>query len=333
MDPKQLALGHFEKAILGGFAVWTVISLVGLAGAAGGASGEDVGKMREEVLEHMKGSTVGEPTKPTWADDLRTRLAGAPRSEAFPEWVFHRRPLYLYQVEDTTPQYHPKHRPPVNLATDTATRGQIEITWSPSIENEYVVTSFTLQRREGQNGEWKTVAEVGANDATRYTDKDISSLAKYYYRVVSQARIDSDDPVVTKYGLKLEDDQRQTVSDTVGPVGTDREIYIVPVGVDPVTEQELIDQSQEVGTADLKVRRWNSETSKWEEASYWRVKVGDKIGDKKRKFDFSTGAELVDVRVEKRDTGRGYAEEWHFIKVRWPDGAEEETNNRDPIPE
>ena len=61
--------------------------------------------------------------------------------------------------------------------------------------------------------------------------------------------------------------------------------------------------------------------------------VGEKIGSKKRKLDFSTGAELLEVRVEKRDTGKGYAEEWHFLKIRWPDGTEEETNNREnPVP-
>ena len=151
---------------------------------------------------------------------------------------------------------------------------------------------------------------------------------------MSQASIDSEDPVVTKHGLKLEDDERETVSDTVGPVGTERETYIIPVGVDPVTEQELIDQSQEIGTADIKVFRWNSEANKFEQQSYWRVKVGDKIGDKKRKMDFTTGAELLEVRVEKRDTGKGYQEEWHWIKIRWPDGTEEETNNREnPVPE
>jgi hypothetical protein len=334
MDPKQLLLAHFEKLILAGFAGWVIMALVGLAGG-GGLNTEDVATMRDEVEAHMQGGSVEEPTKPEWQEDLRRRLAGAPEASEYPSWVFHRRPLYLYEIQTVELAYHPVHRPPVNLAADTETRGQIDLAWSPSIENEYVVTSYELQRREGEEGEWTTVAKLKPSDETRHVDKEISSLLKYYYRVISTAKIDEEDPVVAKYNLTLSDDAKTMISDEVGPVGTKREIFVLPVSVDPVTEQELIDRSQEVGLADVKVRRWDTEESNWQEVSFWRVKVGDTIGEpkkirgKKEPFDFSTGATLMEVRVEKRDTGRGYEEEWHFIKIKWPDGSEEEINNKE----
>jgi len=150
MDPKELALQHFEKGVLvlfAGFLVWATMGALG---------GEDVGATKaavdsglSEVSAHMGKQTIEEPDAPDWKEELGSQLDpdAVPEVDPYPSWVFHRRPGFVYYVEPDIQEYHPVHRAPVDITADDSERGRIRVAWEPSLDNIYVLTSYELYRR------------------------------------------------------------------------------------------------------------------------------------------------------------------------------------------
>ena len=106
MDLQQLALAHFEKAILAVAGAWLLVVLSSFA------TQPDALKQNADLTERMKriGSYMGsagpeEAPAPNWVPQLKTQLSpgDVDAVSAFPDWVMHRRPQFLYGVEDGGP--------------------------------------------------------------------------------------------------------------------------------------------------------------------------------------------------------------------------------------
>ena len=68
---------------------------------------------------------------------------------------------------------------PLNLNYTILQQSDIELTWEDSSGAE---AGFRVERKEGDFGEWKQIAQLNPN-TVKYTDKRISSTKVYYYRV------------------------------------------------------------------------------------------------------------------------------------------------------
>lgn len=335
MDPMQLLLKHFEKAILVLFIGWLGLTVAGLASQPTGLQkAADVEKYLGKVADHMKKATTKAPEEPPWEANLRRQLdsASVPAAVPFPGWVMERRPAFLHQVEVDEPEYKPQHRSPTAEAI-AADRGKIKVSWEPSQENLYVVTAFEVHRKTGDEEKWEKMVDLPA-DAREWTDEKISSRRKYSYKVVSIATIDQEDPVVQRHKLVLPDEERTTESNVAGPVQTKQEWIILPTEAHKVTDEELIKDEKAKSWATIKVKKWDSEGNAWVEKNYFRIEVGAKIGKKetirRREIDFSTGAELVDCEERRRKSRSGdFEEKVYVVKVKWPDGQVEEFTSKD----
>ena len=335
MDPMQLVLKHFEKGVLALFFAWLAMTVVGLASEPSGLQeAAAVETYLTAVEKHMGEASTKPPKAPTWEADLKRQLdpGSVPAAVAFPGWVMHRRPAFLHQVEVEVPEYHAAHHPPTADAA-AVDRGKIKVTWEPSQENLYVVTSFQVHRRAGEDGTWEKVKELEASER-EWTDDGINSRLKYFYKVVSVAKIDAQDPVVTQYNLTLANEEAEKESGVVGPIAIKQDLIILPTNVHVVTDEELIADKNAKSYATIKLKKWDPEGNTWDEKTYFQKPVGWKIGQKekikRRDVDFTTGAELIDVEVRTRQAKSGtFEERVHVIKVRWPDGKEEEFTSKD----
>lgn len=335
MDPKQMALKHFEKAILVVFLGWLALTVVGLTSEPSGLQeASAVEEYLGKVDKHMASSTTEAPKTPPWEANLKRQLdpGSVPAAVAFPGWLMHRRPAFLHQIEVEVPEYHAAHHAPT-IDAAPVDRGKIKVTWESSQENLYVVTTFQVWRRAGADGTWEKVKDLEASER-EWTDETVNSRLQYFYKVVSVAKIDAQDPVVEQYHLTLANEEQNKESSVVGPIALKQDLMIIPTNVHPVEEAELIKDANAKSYATFKIKKWDSETNAWDEKTYFQKPVGSKIGQKekikRREVDFSTGAELVDVEIRTRKAKSGdFEEKVHVMKVRWPDGKEEEFTSKD----
>ncbi len=337
MDPKQLALQFFDKAVLAGFAVWLVFAAMGMVKQPAELSLKDqLDANLKKIGEHMKGSTVPAATDPGWRKELESHLKAdtIPAGKPAPAWVLHKRPGFLYQVYVFEPTYRAKHGAPTDVTADGAQRGQVVVRWKPSIENEYVLCSFEVQRRTGETGDWKTINTAGPG-STEYVDTDVAPRATYYYKVVSVAEPDRDSPVVQRYNLTLKEEEQRKEGMECGPIKTQRDVFVLPVTITVVTEQDLIARPNAKESAYVRVYKWDTESSSFLEATF-TVGIDQPIGGPKKlrggkEFDFSTGAVLDDVWYDERPhpTIPGHMEKVQTLRIRFPDGATEEFNDKD----
>jgi hypothetical protein len=337
MDPKQLALQFFDKAVLAGFAVWLVIAATGLVQQPAELSLKDqLDKDLKAIGEHMKGSTVPAATDPGWRKSLEGQLKADTIAAArpAPAWVLHKRPGFLYQVYVFEPTYRCKHGAPTDLTADGAQRGQVAVRWKPSLENEYVLCTYEVQRRTGETGDWETIHTAGPG-STEYVDTNIAPRATYFYKVTSVAEPDRDSPVVQRYNLTLAESEQRKESLEVGPIKTQRDVFVLPVTVTVVTERDLIDRPNAKESAYVKVYKWDADSSSFLDATF-TVGINQAIGGTKKlrggkEFDFSTGAVLDDVWYDERPhpTIAGHNEQVQTIRIRFADGSTEEFNDKD----
>lgn len=338
MDFKELALAHFEKALLAIAGAWLLVV------ASSFASQPDALKKNAELTQKMQriGSYMGsaapeEYPMPDAVPQLKAQLSpgNVDSVGGFPAWVMHRRPQFLYGVEDSGPSHDARHEPPVDLTVDTETRGKIVLKWQASVDNEYVIISnYEIERKNGEDGEWQSIATIDGVEET-YEDSKIQARAKFFYRVTSIAEIDRDNPVVDAEGMQLAESDERQVSRVVGPIETARDIYVIPVTVTQVTDEDLIANANAIESAYVRVYKWDSEEEKFVQKAF-TVKSGEKIGKKvkrgRKETDFSTGATLVDVELRSRKHKLGHNEQVQWIKYRFEDGTEEEASDKD-IPE
>lgn len=337
MDPKDLALAHFEKAVLVLGVAWLAYAGVTLAGTPAELSKADkLEKDLATVKTFMDGGKKQAAETPSWLDDLRGRLDPATVSEvnAYPGWVLHKRPTYLFSTKPDDPQHEAVHTAPTGVTAEASGRGQIAVRWQASVDNEYVIVDrYEVERKVGPDGEWESIGEVEGDAETSYADTAIASRTEYYYRVISHAEIDRDNPVVRHEGMKLDPAEETKISDEAGPAMTARDLFIFPTQVKEVTMEDLIKDPNAKEEAHIKVYKWDPEEEKFITATFYGVQIGQPIGEVKkrrgRELDFRTGAVLVDVETRKRDTGKGYSETLQVIKFRYEDGTEEEANQKD----
>lgn len=335
MDPKELALEHFEKVLVAAAGAWLIAVGAGwLSQPRELGMQQDLATKLDAITSYMGKGNPKQPETPPWLGKLERQLSptAVPSASEFPAWVMQRRPQVLYKLKDRGPTHRAVHRPPVDLQLDAAERGKIGLTWQASVENEYVIVNeYEVQRKSG-DAEWEKLSSVSGAETT-YTDTSVASRASYSYRVISRAEIDRDSPVVRAEGMTLADDQREQTSSEAGPVSIARDVYIVPVTVTQVTDKDLIANPNATESAYLKVFKWIPDENKFEGQTY-TVKVGETIGDKKKKrskeYDFTTGATLVDVEIRSRKHPTlGYDEQVQVIKYKFENGDTEEANDKD----
>lgn len=335
MDPKQLALAHFEKGVLAVFAGWLLMSLVGLASPPDDQSKKaELDQWIQAIQAHMGKATVPEAKDPGWNERLEAQLDAAqvPQAGTFPAWVMHRRPGMVYYVPDNTPKYNTKHLPPVDVTADASTRGQVVVRWKPSLENEYVTCKFEVQRKKGEAGEWETVHTAGPGE-TEWADLKTSSRTKYFYRVVSLATADVENPVVSKFGLTVPEDEARRESMEAGPVETQLEVYVLPITINPATMERKIKEPDAQVEAYVRVYKWDAAGGKFENYAF-TIKGQSPIGGKVklrggREFDFTTGASLDDCWFDTRKHKLGHDEKLQVIRIRFADGSTMEFNDKD----
>lgn len=338
MDPKQLLLRHFEKGVLAVFGAWLLLCLVGFFSTPPRLeSSDEFGAKLTKIDEYMNGKQQLDAQLPAAAGTLKQRLDGTQVAAAreLPGWLMHRRPNFFFQIKGPPPKHEPIHRPPVGVDASVAERGKVEVKWQPSLENEYVViTNYELFRKVGEQGEWEQLAALDGRDE-RYVDETIQSRQKYFYKVVSIAAIDRDNPVAKNEGMTLPEELTRMESGEAGPVETAREVFILPQSVIIEHTQDYLikNPNPEPEKAYLVVHKWDPESNAFVEKSFL-VTAGQPIGESARlrggrTFDFTTGAVLDDVWTEKRKHALGHDEEWLFIKVRWPNGKTETSNNKE----
>lgn len=338
MDPKQLAIEHFEKAVIGLAGVWLLIVGVGVFSKPDALKASDeLNTQLTEIRTYMDGAKVEAAKPPAYVARLEEQVSasGVPAATELPSWVLHRRPNFLFSTTPAAPKQSASHTAPVSISADASERGKIKVTWSPSVTNKFVVVeSYDIERRVGADGEWTSIGTVGGQD-TQYEDTDVQSRTEYYYRVTSLADIERGHPVVRQEGITLANDQRQKVSDVTGPVQTKRDVYVVPITVQQVTMDDLVANPNAKESAYVRVYKWDGETGKFE-AQAFTVGIGEEIGGLKKRrgkeHDFRTGATLVDVEIRKRTHKLGHEEPVQVIKYAFSDGSEEEANDKD-LPE
>lgn len=337
MDPKQLALQFFDKAVLAGFAVWLVIAGMGLVQQPPELSLKDqLDADMKKIGEHMKGSTVQAAADPGWRKSIEGQLKAdtvAP-GKAAPTWVFHKRPGFIHQTYVFEPTFAAKHGAPTDVTADGSQRGQVVVRWKPSIENVYVLCTYEVQRRTGETGDWKVIATAGAG-MTEHVDTDVAPRAVYYYKVVSTADVDHDSPVVQRHNLTLAEREQRKEGLECGPIRTQRDVFVLPVTVTVVTDKDLIDRPNAKESAYVRVYKWDPETSSFLDSTF-TVGINQAIGGPKKlrggkEFDFTTGAVLDDVWYDERPhpTIAGHNEQVQVLRIRFADGATEEFNDKD----
>ena len=338
MDPKQLAIEHFEKAVIGLAGAWLLFVGVGLfSKPAALQASDDLNTKLADIRTYMDSAKAEAAEAPAYTARLEEQVSpsGVPEATALPTWSMHRRPNFLFSTTPAAPKQSANHAAPVSISADASERGKITVTWSPSVNNKFVVVeSYDVERRVGADGEWSSIGSVGGQDS-QYEDTDVKSRTEYYYRVTSVADIERGHPVVRQEGITLANDQRHKVSDVTGPVQTKRDVYVVPITVQQVTMDDLVGNPNAKESAYVRVYKWDAESGKFE-AQAFTVGIGQEIGELKKRrgkeYDFRTGATLVDVEIRSRTHKLGHEEPVQVVKYAFSDGSEEEANDKD-LPE
>lgn len=338
MDPKLLALAHFEKVILAGFAGWLLLALVGFVSTPEELSLKaQIDEKVKKIEAHMKGSTIDEAKDPGWRARLASQLDPSTLVEvpAAPVWLMHRRPKFIYQKFDSTPKLLPKHFPPVDVNADGSERGKVKIRWKLSGENDLVVCSFEVMRKK-EGAAWEVIG-TPALGVTEHVDEKVASRSTYFYKVVSKAVIDQSDPRLSKVEIQVPDEEATKESAEVGPIATARDIYILPSSVIEVTDNDLIARPDAKEEAQLEVYKFDPATGTFQRKTFRVIAGGDigevvkmRVGGKAVDVDFRTGAKLEDVWIEKRHNDQmGIDQSYEWIKVKYADGTTEDANNKE----
>jgi hypothetical protein len=342
-EPKDIALDHFEKVILALAAAALIIVGMGTVGAPEELKKTtDLNKKAVKVKNYMKGAKPEaapvEDRLAVLSKNLDTeRLA---KGRALPNWTMYRRPTVLASYKRKEKRARVVHMPPTAVKGNGDTRGKIVLTWAHTQGNEFVIVeNYLVQRKEGKEGEWKTISTLKGED-TRHEDAALASRKTYFYRVVSQGQIDHESGTVRKQKLLLDASEAEQASIEVGPFTTARDVYIVPSNVTPVTQAMLIKDSKAKARAYVYIYKWHAGAGEFikkgfpveQDKPIGKAGVKVRVGGKRMELDFSTGATLVDCREEMRPGKFGQETKVGIIKIRWKSGSEEEATTLDPKP-
>jgi hypothetical protein len=335
MEPKDLLLRHFEKIALAVFAAffgW--VAYVFLLGRP--TELQDNTKLQDTIKNietHMTTYSAQLPVLQDPMADLMAQLDPARVSpgEQFPGWLAHRRPNVAIAHITGPEKVYPKHEAPTDfhVVTEKTGRGHVTLSWKASTENEYVnITGYEVFRKDKPDGEWKSIAANLDAAKTEYEDTSVGPRGKYWYRLKETAAAQLDNPIIVRDKTNLAPEKCDLYAeDTKDPVQTPQDIYITIDGgtpTDPTTDVK--------GEIQCKVWRWNAAAGKFISKGYTKIVAGTKIGAKEKireggksvDFDFSTDAQLVEVKSEKRKTKTGVERDTIIAHVKWPWGDEED---------
>lgn len=343
-DPKDIALDHFEKVLL-----LIAAALLGVVGVGSVGEPDELKKAQglnkdaNKVKSFMSSSKPKLETLPSAVKELTRNLDSGevPNIDSLPGWVSYRRPGVLARYKKQKPKENASHAPPIDVKGDAGERGKIVVSWGLSQGNQYVVvTEFHVQRREGEDGEWKTIANLKGGE-TSYEDKDLKSRKTYFYRVLSLAEIDQESPTVRNQKLTLDPSEAEKSSSSVGPFKTARDVYVIPSNVTPVTQDMLIKDRNAKARAYVYVYKWDAASNQFLKKGF-AADQGQMIGSKdpvkmringdRREVDFNTGAILEDCKEETRPGKFGQQTKVGVIVIKWPDGSTEEATTQDDEP-
>jgi hypothetical protein len=355
MDPKALLLKHFEKLICGLFGVWLAITLVGFTSPPPELKSNE--KISEELkkIEDYMGKTRADVTA---QQDVVTQLKASVSSESvrpvdaksMPAWLAHRRPNLAFVVEGGPARPQPVHSAPTDF-TGVAERGRVKLTWQPAdaTQNAYIIIDgYEVQRREivaaGEPPAWSSLATLKRDPTqqtppTEWLDEKVQPRKKYEYKLIETAILDEDNQAIRIINQKagVKDDEKVKFPDLPrAPAEREvtwamekdlpRDLYIVPapgsVVIPPPAEQVKGTKP----TVTLKVYKFDPKSNGFVEKQYFSKPEGTKnIGQMEtvrgQKIDFSTGAELIEVRQEEREVqigGQKVTKPIGIIKIKWP---------------
>ncbi len=348
MDPKELALKHFDKGVLALILAGLILVLVGhfsadTTSAVAGQIQQHLTAIDKKHKDQKKPAAV----QLAFVEDAsrQIKVDTVPQAAGFPAWTMHRRPYLLVKSGPPPPGAVPLHYPPVAV-TVSSDRGRVTVRWEESDQNKFVeINGYEVLRRDSADGVWSRVGSVEA-EVSEYVDTDVVASTDYWYKVVSVADVDHNHPRVRKAEkegvvVKFKDpDDRVKESDVAGPVETPRDVYLIPTQVmvpDPITEPE------KVKSAFVKVYRWDSSAGDWLKPKQFSVNLGDSIGQlqkgstRRPARDYRTGAKLVDCGVFKKEvqikgTEMTINKEFLSIEVEFEDGTRARFTNEE-IPE
>lgn len=346
MDPKQLALEHFEKVIALVAAGWLVMAMANYTSSPKELGLKDELQTKiDNINDYVAKHEPVKPKVPDWEARVKKSLGaeGAPEPQEFPGWVMHRRPNVVYKWKTVVFDQEPVHTPPTDLSLRPE-RGRITVTWSPSNQNALVtVTKYEVLRKVNDE-KYAVVGEVEGETA-EFADVNVNPRSRYWYKVRATAELDKEHPVVRKMigrGVIKELKKELTVmeSEESGPVKTPRTTIVIPTMVRMPTDDEIIEMGKQNKDASpkvtLKVYKWDAdEKDEWASHTYYNIEVGQEIGAKERKKDFSTGGKLKSARIDKRPhpTIKGHTIPCYVIEIVYPDKSVETFNSVDRAPE
>lgn len=332
MDPKEMLLRHFEKIVavlfLGffGFVTTTIVSRPKELD-----ENEKLSAMISKIEKHMKEYAPKVATPPDQTVELRKECDPAMVADvpAYPTWLVHRRPSFAFGLEKGPERVTPKHEPPTDFRVTEKGRGKVALAWKVSDGNLFArIVGYTIFRKDSEAGEFKELERVGP-DKQEYVDTKVAARGKYWYRLVEHAETESDAQQIKDSKTELPEDRRDLPAEDIKEaVETPRDIYVTVDGGRP---NDPIPVPPVKGEVQCKVWRWHAPSGKFLYKGYLRVTEGEKIGKEERisigktseKVDFSTGAEVLEVRSEKRDF-KGMKREVIVARIKWPWGEEEE---------
>ncbi|MEZ6185935.1 MAG: hypothetical protein R3F62_13110 [Planctomycetota bacterium] len=328
MDPKFLLLRHFEKIVLGVFALellYVASGLLGTPEALTRADGVEVAMT--QVQSYVDDQASLEPAEgPGWRAELERELdpEAVPAARPWPTWISHRRPGIVYYVPGVD-RVQARHGGPIDLTGDASQRGRIRLTWGVSPDTRHVTVRYEVYRAIDGEDAWE---KLGETEALSFVDEHVSARRAYVYKVVSVAELDETDAVVRdpEVVVTLNDSERRVASDVAGPFANEREVQVIPLSTQPMTKALEITEPDFQESCSLLVRKWID--GAWEEKTFFRVSVGDPIGEPKGRLDFTTGATLRDV-LEDLDPRAGL-KKVKAIVIEWPDGQTETVRSDDP---
>ncbi len=348
MDPKELLLRHFEKAIIGVFGLWLLwVAYVGVLGSPPELKmNTDLKATIDKIDTYMKTPSPDLAKLEDPTSDLRGQLdpLAVPPVEGFPQWLVHKRPSLAVAVAAGPQRVWPVHKAPTEFHVVEKGRGHVKVAWKQSGENEYVnITGYELFRTEKDPREtkefkaedWKSLANNLDGNKTEYEDNSVGPRSKYWYKLKESATAQTDNPVIVRDKTFLQPEQCDLFAEEIHePVETPQDVYITIDGGEPTDKVE-----DKKGNIQCKVWRWSG--GKFVSKNYTKIEAGAKIGQKEKvreggkqvEIDFGTEALLVEVKQEKRKTKTGIERETIIAHIKWPWGQEEDIVEKELPPE
>lgn len=265
------------------------------------------------VKRHFRTAGVDPIKRPDWDTQLQRQLnrAAVPQALPFGPWLLHQRPQMLYRVGPGLPPLECTHTVASLTSVDASTRGEVTLEWSAPEHGLHVLVDYTLQRRTAE-GPWTDLMNLDPAAPT-VVDKALTPDTAYSYRVVSTARLDSDDPLVIAHNVSdlpkgvpasLQSEasaSKTTLANTVFQLNS------VQPG-DPIRRIK--------GKAQIYVYRWNPERAKFDRRLF-PVRIGDTVGS----GAFRTDAILRAVSIVRRPVaGSTYTKPVGLVTLETPKG-------------